>query len=128
MPKVSSRKRKALANKAPSSFLTLLDNTLKYMGEQLVKINTTKTKASQYNHITNEFIKKDLGERWNIIEDHKVQRDLYSSFLIMNINSNLESVNREKCLETYSNFLNLHDIEINQLRTSSNKKLSSIGI
>ena len=128
--KFKEKKRfgKSLANKAPSAFLTMLDNRLKYLGEELVKINTAKTKASQYNHITNSFAKKDLGERWNIVDDHKVQRDLYSSFLIMNINPNLESVNREKCLKTYNNFLDLHDIEINQLRTSSNNKLSSMGM
>lgn len=88
---------KSLANKAPAMFLTILDNKLKWNGTQLNKIDTYSIKASQYNHITNEYIKKDLSERWNDFEE-------------------------------FSNFKLLHDLEIERLLASEDKKISSMGM
>lgn len=48
------------------------------------KIDTFATKASQYNHTTGEYSKKQLSDRWNDIEGLRIQRDLYSAFLIGN--------------------------------------------
>ena len=56
---------------------------------------------------------------------------LYSAFLIMNVNEDLESINKELCFETFENFKKLHDIEINrlkELKRNGNKLLSSMGI
>jgi hypothetical protein len=120
--KFNKKKRfgKSLANKAPSMFLKILDNKLKWIDKELKKVNTWNVKASQYNHITDECVKKDLGKRWNEfnIEDKeiKIQRDLYSSFLIMNVNDDLNSINREDCFSEFYNFKELHDIEIERLR------------
>ena len=128
--KYNTKKRfgKSLANKAPAMFLTILDNKLKWNNTELYKINTTKVKASQYNHITNEYNKKELSERWNDFGEFKIQRDLYSSFLIMNVNDDLESINREKCFSEFNNFKEKHDKEINRLLNNNNKRISSMGI
>jgi hypothetical protein len=132
--KFNRKKRfgKSLANKAPSMFLTILDNKLKWNNEILYKINTYKVKASQYNHFDSECNKKELSERWNYFnlnnEEVKIQRDLYSSFLIMNVKDNLEEIDRELCFRTYDNFKHLHDKEINRLLSSNNKIISSMGI
>lgn len=120
---------KSLANKSPSMFLTMLDNKLKWNGEKLYKIDTFKCKASQYNHFTDDYNKKELKDRWN--NDIEIQRDMYSAFLIMNVNSDLVNINRDKCIETYDNFKILHDIEINrlkELKTNGYKLISSMGI
>lgn len=129
--KFNKKKRfgKSLANKAPSMFLTMLNNKLEYNGEMLYKIDTYKVKASQYNHFTAKYNKKELKDRWN--NDIEIQRDCYSAFLIMNVNDNLESINRELCLETYDNFKILHDNEINrlkELKKNGYKLISSMGI
>ena len=132
--KFNKKKRfgKSLANKSPSMFLTILDNKLKWNGTQLYKINTYKVKASQYNHFDEKYNKKELSERWNIFninnKEIKIQRDLYSSFLIMNVKDNLEEIDRDLCNETYGNFKQLHDKEINRLLSSNDKKISSMGI
>ena len=117
--KFNRKKRfgKSLANKAPSMFLTILDNKLKWIDKTLKKIDTWKVKASQYNHIDNSYIKKDLGERWNYFGDFKIQRDLYSSFLIMNVCGDLETINRDLCFEKFQEFKMLHDIEVERLRS-----------
>jgi hypothetical protein len=116
--KFNKKKRfgKSLANKAPAMFLTILNNKLKWQGKALKKVATWSVKASQYNHIEDKFIKKDLKQRWNEFEGFKLQRDLYSSFLIMNVGSDLSSVNREMCIEKFDKFKALHDIEIDRLR------------
>ncbi|WP_246565983.1 hypothetical protein [Tissierella simiarum] len=63
---------KSLANKAPSMLLTILDNKLKWHNEELLKIDTHSIKASQYNHIEDKYIKKDLNERWNDFGEYKI--------------------------------------------------------
>jgi len=122
--KINSKKKygKSIKNKAPSMFLTILNNKLKWIGKELKKVNTYTVKASQYNHITDAYIKKELNERWNDFEEFKIQRDLYSSFLIMNVNDDLETINRDLCFSEFDNFKVLHDIEIERLRSL---KLSS---
>ena len=74
-------------------------------------------------------IKKELKDRWN--KDIEIQRDMYSAFLIMNVNENLESINKESCNKTYHNFKILHDIEIErlkELKSNGYKLISSMGI
>lgn len=112
---------KSIANKAPSMLLSIIDRKLKYQGKELIKIDTFKVKASQYNHFTDEYVKKDLSTRWN---DFGVQRDLYSAFLIMNIENDV--INRNKCFETWDRFKQLHNIEIQRLK--STKTLASMGV
>jgi len=132
--KYNKKKRfgKSLANKAPSKFLEILDSKLKYFDKELHKVNTYTVKASQYNHFTNTYNKKQLSERWNIFnidgEEIKIQRDLYSAFLIMNVNDKMDKVDRNKCINTYDNFKILHDKEIVRIQNSSNKKISSMGL
>ena len=75
-------------------------------------------KASQYNHIEDKFVKKELDERWNEFEGFRIQRDMYSSFLIMNVNDKLDKINRDLCFERFKGFRKLHDIEINRLKNS----------
>jgi len=118
--KFNKKKRfgKSLANKAPSMFLTILGNKLKWEGKELKKIDTWNVKASQYNHIEDLFIKKDLNDRWNDFGEYLIQRDLYSSFLIMNVEDNLSSIDRDLCIEAFNRFKELHDIEIERLKNS----------
>ncbi|HGM3466966.1 TPA: RNA-guided endonuclease TnpB family protein, partial [Clostridioides difficile] len=60
-----------------------------------------------------------------------IQRDCYYAFLIMNVNDNLKSINRELCVKTYDNFKILHDKEINrlkELKLNGYKLISSMKI
>lgn len=128
--KINKKKRfgKSLANKAPSMFLTILDNKLKWHGEQLLKIDTVKVKASQYNHMDDNYSKKELNERWNDFGEFQIQRDLYSAFLIMNVKDSLKEIDRENCFNQFDRFKGLHDLEIKRIQNSENKLISSMGI
>lgn len=52
---------KSLANKAPSMLLTIINRKLGYYGEQLIKIDTSEAKASQFNHFDGTYTKKSLS-------------------------------------------------------------------
>ena len=117
---------KSLAKRAPAMLMTIINRKLAYYGLELIKINTFKTKASQFNHMTGEYHKKSLSQRWNDLNGIKIQRDLYSAFLIMNISDDLGSFDIEKCNDRFDNFKKLHDIEIQRL--SNIATLSSMGV
>ena len=116
----------SITNRAPAMFLEILDRKLHYFGKELIKIDTVEAKASQFNHVTQTYKKKSLSQRWTIVDGHKVQRDMYSAFLIMNVNEDLKSFNLEKCNKRFNNFLELHDKEVQRLK--GQKNLKSIGI
>lgn len=126
--KYKRRKRfgKSIANKAPAMLLEILKRKLEWHGTTLTKIDTKEVKASQYNHVIDEHKKKKLNERWNDINGEKIQRDMYSAFLIMNVNSDLKTINKDKCNERYATFKEMHDKEVQRL--TGKKNLSSIAI
>ena len=117
---------KSLANKAPSMLLSIVDRKLKYFGEKLIKINTFEAKASQFNHFEGTYVKKSLSQRWNDFHGTKVQRDMYSAFLIMNIKDDLKSFDIEKCKERFDNFYRLHNLEVERLKGQKNVKSIAI--
>ncbi|WP_026831342.1 MULTISPECIES: hypothetical protein [Exiguobacterium] len=107
---------KSIANRAPAMLLDIINRKLAYNGNSLIKIKTHLAKASQYNHLDKTFKKKKLSERWNDLNGIKVQRDLYSAFLIMNINDDLETYDEEKCTTRFDAFLIKHHMEINRCK------------
>ena len=117
---------KSLANKAPSMLLAIIDRKLGYYGEKLIEINTFESKASQFNHFDGTYTKKSLSQRWNDFNGIKIQRDMYSAFLIMNISDDLKSFDIDKCNDRFENFYLLHNLEVNRL--AGKKNLSSIAI
>lgn len=117
---------KSLANKAPSMLLAIINRKLEYWGERLIEIDTFSAKASQFNHFDGIYTKKPLSQRWNDFNGMKVQRDLYSAFLIMNIADDLKSFDIEKCNKRFENFYRLHNLEVDRL--TGQKNLSSIAI
>lgn len=124
--KVKKRFGKSIGNRAPAMLLTIINRKLNYQEKSLIKIDTRKAKASQFNHFDETCTKKKLSQRWNYINDYKIQRDLYSAFLIMNINEDLKSFNLNKCNERFEHFYELHNIEIQKLK--QDKHLSSMGV
>lgn len=97
---------KSIANKAPSMLIALLDQKCKSLNLEGVKKVDTAVKASQYNHQTDECKAKELKERWNIMPDgERIQRDLYSAFLLQHCRRDLPEYNRKKLQETFGNEL-----------------------
>lgn len=111
--KINKKKRfgQSILNCAPAMLLEIIDRKLRYCGANLKKINTTKCKASQYDHITDTFNKKELSERVHLAGGEiPIQRDIYSAFLIKNTMADLESISRYKCKIDWNRFLTNYDI------------------
>ena len=117
---------KSIGNRAPSMLLEIIDRKLSYYGKRLIKIDTWSAKASQFNHFDGTHNKKKLSQRWNDFNGIRVQRDMYSAFLIMNVAEDLKSFDINKCNERFENFYKLHNLEVDRL--TGHKNLSSIGI
>ena len=117
---------KSIANRAPSMLLEIINRKLSYYGKRLIKIDTWSAKASQFNHLDGTYNKKKLSQRWNDFNGIRVQRDLYSAFLIMNVASDLKSFDINKCNERFENFYRLHNLEVERL--TGQRNLRSIAI
>lgn len=75
-------------------------------------------KATQYNHLTNEYIKPKLSDRVKKIWKDIIQRDLYSAYLLLNHKEDLKAIDREKCIEDFNIFLENHNELISTLKQS----------
>ena len=117
---------KSIANRAPAMLLEIIDRKLSYYDKHLIKVDTWSVKASQFNHFDGTYTKKTLSQRWNDFDGIKIQRDMYSAFLLMNIADDLRSFDIDKCNERFENFYRLHNIEVERLK--GHKNLSSIAI
>lgn len=124
--KKKKRFGKSIGNRAPSMLLQIIGRKLSYYGKSLIKIDTWQAKASQFNHFDGTYNKKRLSQRWNDFNGVKVQRDMYSAFLIMNTADDLKSFDINKCNERFESFYQLHNLEIERL--GEHRNLSSIGI
>lgn len=127
-----SKKRfgKSIANRAPASFMTILNNKLcGIVGEQLHEVNTFTFKASQYDHTNGTYKKKLLRDRWAVLSNgDMIQRDLYSAFLIMNSDAEMQYTDQIKCEETYEKFKKQHDELLDSMRLSDKRYPKSFGI
>ncbi|PAE87660.1 transposase [Shouchella clausii] len=123
--KINRKKRfgKSIANRAPAMLLTIIDRKLGYQGRSIRKIDTYATKASQFNHLNGQYEKKQLSDRWNDIEGMRIQRDLYSAFLIGNTKETLDSIDVQLCNAQWSEFVKHHNREITRLKQSNSKTL-----
>ena len=70
--------------------------------------------------------KLSCSQRWNDFNGIRVQRDLYSAFLIMNVAEDLKSFDINKCNKRFDNFYRLHNLEVERL--TGHRNLRSIAI
>lgn len=123
--RMNSKKRfgRTIGNRAPAMLLEIINRKLCYINKTVQKIDTFKVRASQFNHLTGSYEKKDLSERWNYIDNYKIQRDMYSSFLIANTADSLDIIDVDKCNNNWHNFVIMHDKEIQRIKNSNNKTM-----
>ena len=72
----------------------------------------------EYNHVTDIYEKIPLSQREKEIGNRKVQRDLYSAFLIRNADLDFKHPDREKCEYEFECFANLQDQLILKMQES----------
>lgn len=129
--KFARKKRfgKSIANRAPGMFMLLLEQKCKRVGGEYHEVAKWTFKASQFDHVSGEYQKKTLGQRWSYLKNgDKIQRDLYSAFLLMNSAPSLAETDVDRCKKTYPKFQKLHEIELDRLLNEDKKHISSMGI
>lgn len=115
-PRSKKRFGKSIQNHAPSMFIEILTRKAKACGGDVIKVDPTPIKASQYDHTNDTYKKAGLGQRVKELSNgDKVQRDLYSAFLLSCLTS-LNMVDRGKCILNYADFKHMHDFLIKELR------------
>ncbi|MBQ3421999.1 MAG: hypothetical protein IJH34_10085 [Romboutsia sp.] len=126
--KFNRRKRygKSIENRCPGYLISQSKNKFKVTGGTVNEVNTWTFKASQYDHKLDSCSKKSLSKRWHIFEDGtKVQRDIYSSFLLLCSNKEFNAPNKELCDKLFEQFLINHDKCINEIKQNRIKVLNS---
>lgn len=82
--------------------------------------------ASQYDHKSNTYNKKKLSQRWHSFDDGtKVQRDIYSAFLLLCHNDDFKTINQDICISKYETFKKAHDKCISDIKASGHKVCNS---
>lgn len=89
---------RSVRRRAPSMFVSILKRKAESAGGRVIEFGTRKTRLSQYDHKTGQYVKKPLSERWHVFGDGtKVQRDLYSAWLARFVeNDRLDASQLEK--------------------------------
>ena len=109
---------RSINRRAPARFLLELKRKAEAVGGVYAEIDTKEFKASQYNHVTDTYEKIPLSQREKEIGNRKVQRDLYSAFLIRNADLDFKHPDREKCEYEFEYFANLQDQLILKMKES----------
>ncbi|WP_342433345.1 hypothetical protein [Neobacillus sp. FSL H8-0543] len=126
--KFKKKKRfgKTIARRSPAAFVSILSKKVTALGGTFIKVKTSSFKASQYDHKEDKYKKKELKERWHLFEDGtKVQRDLYSAFLLMNSDMLGLKTNRASCFHTFESFFNYQEEEIKKIENKNEVVLNS---
>ena len=119
---------KSVANKAPAELIEILRQKCESLGLPGVNKVSTLLRASQYNHQSKEYIAKSLSQRWNDMPDgRRIQRDLYSAFLLQHYDPQSENFDQESLERDYPQFVRLHDLTVRRLSMLP-KTLSSMGL
>lgn len=90
--KYKSKKRfgKTIADHAPAMFITILDNKLKQYGQDGVRmVNMPHEKGKQYSHLADDYIDVNPNSKFVELDGHKIRKELYSAFLVMNANEKI---------------------------------------
>ena len=100
---------RSINRRAPARFLLELERKVEAVGGVYAEVDTKEFKASQYNHVTDTYEKIPLSQREKEIGNRKVQRDLYSAFLIRNADLDFKHPDREKCEYEFEYFADMQD-------------------
>ena len=109
---------RSINRRAPARFLLELERKVEAVGGVYAEVDTKEFKASQYNHVTDTYEKIPLSQREKEIGNRKVQRDLYSAFLIRNADLDFKHPDREKCEYEFEYFADMQDQLILKMKES----------
>ena len=122
------RKRygKSILKRSPGYFLSQARYKFESTGGAFREVNTWTFKASQYDHILDDTNKKQLSQRWHRLPGGtKIQRDLYSAFLLFCSKTDLLKPDKALCDQYFTRFLELHNCCVNEIKNNRQVVLNS---
>jgi transposase len=131
--KIQKKKRfgKSVANHAPSMFVSILENKVKSLGGEVVKVDT-KNAASQYDFTNGSFTKHELKERNVTLSNGDThQRDMLAAFNLQHLKydeKDTKQYDTEAMTADYERFCQLEQEEIQRYKNKEKKDdRSTIG-
>lgn len=112
--RMSSRKRmgRSVQNRCPGLFRELLRQRFSSYSEVALMF-----RASQYDHVSDSYVKKPLGQRTHVFPDGRGSpRDGYSSFLLWCSDDGYQQVDRGLCLERFDDWFVMVDSFVRKCR------------
>ena len=117
----------SIKNRSPGLMLADLKLKATQYGIPYYEIDIHQYRASQFHHDTGEYIKPALNERFKAIEGHRVQRDLYSAFLICHTDDTLTAPDFEACHLDFPHFVEMQDTLILNMKKCGHTMKSCFG-
>lgn len=108
----------SIRDRSPSLFLSILTKKAEHAGGYVIKVDTRKLRASQYDHVTDSYKQVSLNARDKCIGNITVQRDLYSAYIIRHVSNNLKTPDRESMITNFENFVNLCNKCIDDMKSN----------
>lgn len=124
--KIQKKKRfgKSVANHAPSMFVTILENKVKSLGGEVIKVDTQNA-ASQYDFTNNSFEKHELKERSVTLSNGDThQRDMLAAFNLQHLKYDAQEKKQydtEAMAQHYERFCELEQAEIMRYKNKEKK-------
>lgn len=108
----------SIHNHSPGLLMKELKRKAELMDIPYFEIHTAKYRASQFRHDTGEYIRSPVSERYKVVDGQKVQRDLYSAFLIEHTDDTLEKPDVEACNKDFPQFVELMNCTLNEMKAN----------
>ena len=127
-PYSNKRYGRSVLRGAPSMLITRLKLKCAMKQATFVEINPNDTKPSQYNHILNKNVKRDLQTRiYQLSNEYSnVQRDMYSAILnkYTVLKNKTFKIDTKKLTNEFETYYNLMQLEIEKIKNNSTSRLS----
>ena len=107
----------SISRRSPGLFNSLLEQKALKYGMPVIDVDLKEYRASQFDHLTGVYTKHGLSDRTKTVGGHKVQRDLYSAFLLKHFLTTVIP-DIEACKRDFSKFLALQEQVVAMIRST----------
>lgn len=115
-PNRKKRFGKSIQNRCPGYFQARMEQVFKSTGGNYYEV-PCDYRASQHDHTSDAYVKKDLSTRMYSLSDGTVvQRDLYSAYLLFCFDPSTKRIDKTKCGTRFEAFHVMHDEVVDAIR------------
>ena len=125
--KFNKKKRfgKSIKNRCSSGFQAAVEEKFKTTCGTYIDVSNDY-RASQYDHIADDYIKKKISDRMYHLADRTlVQQDWYSSFLLYCYDCRTRNIGRDRCISEFEKCYSKEEALIKRIKTNRIKVLNS---